>query len=79
MSESKRPSYNLNDIKKAFNNEHKLRMTVSAKQGQLALGFSNQDVVEAIQSLTSNDFYKSIEPIAPGFTAWQDVYKSNFK
>ncbi|WP_050805571.1 type II toxin-antitoxin system MqsR family toxin [Legionella drancourtii] len=79
MSESRRPSYNLNDIKKAFNNEHKLRMTVSAKQGQLALGFSDHDVVEAIQSLTSTDFYKSMAPVTPGFTAWQDVYKANFK
>lgn len=79
MSVSRRPSYNLSDIKKAFSNEHLLRMTVSAKQGQLALGFSDHDVVEAVQSLTSNDFYKSMAPVTPGYTAWQDVYKSNFK
>ncbi len=79
MSESTRPSYNLSDIKKAFSNENKLIMTVSAKQGQLLLGFSDQDVIDAIHSLTNNDFYKSMEPKTPGFTAWQDVYKSNFK
>ncbi|GGI82437.1 type II toxin-antitoxin system MqsR family toxin [Legionella impletisoli] len=79
MNESKAPTYHLNDIKKAFNSANKLRMTVSAKQGQILLGFSDEDVVNAIQNLDWLDFYKSMAPRKPGFTAWQDVYKSHFK
>ena len=54
-------------------------MTVSAKQGQVSLGFTDDDVVGAIQALTNRNFYKSMAPRHPGFTAWQDVYKSRFK
>lgn len=35
MKESKAASYHLDDIKKAFNSVNKLKMTVSAKQGQI--------------------------------------------
>ncbi|KTC81953.1 type II toxin-antitoxin system MqsR family toxin [Legionella cincinnatiensis] len=79
MNESHAPSYHLNDIKKAFNSANKLNMTVSAKQEQIMLGFTDQDVVDAIQNLQWNDFYKSMAPKNKGFFAWQDVYKSHFK
>ncbi|HAT1597535.1 TPA: type II toxin-antitoxin system MqsR family toxin [Legionella pneumophila] len=79
MSEKKTPEYVLEDIKKAFSRADRLRMTVSAKQGQVSLGFTDDDVVGAIQALTNRDFYKSMAPRHPGFTAWQDVYKSRFK
>ncbi|QBR83820.1 type II toxin-antitoxin system MqsR family toxin [Legionella israelensis] len=79
MSEKKTPEYVLEDIKKAFSRADRLRMTVSAKQGQVSLGFTDEDVVSAIQALTNRDFYKSMAPRRPGFTAWQDVYKSQFK
>lgn len=35
-------------------------------------------MVDAIQNLKWMDFYKSMAPIKPGFTAWQDVYKSYY-
>lgn len=79
MTHKKIPSYNLDSIKKAFKTEDKLYMTVSAKQGQIALGFSDSDVVKVIQNLSSVDFYKSMEPLKAGFTAWQDVYKPSFR
>ena len=79
MSEKKTPEYVLEDIKKAFSRADRLRMTVSAKQGQVSLGFTDDDVVGAIQALTNRNFYKSMAPRHPGFTAWQDVYKSRFK
>lgn len=63
MKESKAASYHLNDIKKAFKDASKLRMTVSAKQGQIILGFSDEDVVDAIQNLQWSDFYKSMAPV----------------
>lgn len=73
------PKYNLGIIKLAFSSVDKLIMTVSAMQGQYVLGFSDQDVVDTIQVLTSNDFYKSMSPAHPKFSAWQDVYKTTFK
>jgi motility quorum-sensing regulator/GCU-specific mRNA interferase toxin len=78
MIDRKAPSYSLESIKKAFNKEEKLVMTYSAKQGQISLGFTDKDVVNAIQALTERDFYKSMAPVHPGFVAWQDVYKSVF-
>jgi motility quorum-sensing regulator/GCU-specific mRNA interferase toxin len=78
VNDTRLPSYNLNEIKKTFSSENKLRMTVSAKQGQTLLGFSDKDVIDTIQNLTNNNFYKSMEPVKPGFTAWQDVYISKF-
>lgn len=74
-----KPSYDLSAMKIAFNSVKKLNMTASAMQGQYAIGFSDQDVVDAIQSLTSNEFYKSMCPIHHEFSARQDVYKSVFK
>ena len=54
-------------------------MTASAMKGQYDLGFSDQDVVDAIQNLTDDDFYKSMQPEHHSFSEWQDVYKSVFK
>lgn len=79
MTENNKSAYELSDIKSAFDAPGKLRMTFSAQQGQLSLNFNDMDVVKAIQALTDNDFYKSMSPKRPGFTAWQDVYKSTFK
>jgi motility quorum-sensing regulator/GCU-specific mRNA interferase toxin len=72
------PTYDLNIIKQAFSNVNKLNMTASAMQGQYALAFSDQDVVDTIQALDSTDFYKSMPPAHHGFSAWQDVYKPTF-
>jgi len=78
MSPKKTPTYDLNSIKLAFNSPEKLLMTVSAKKGQIAIGFSDNDIVDVIQSLTYKDFYKSMPPAHTNFTAWQDVYKTFF-
>lgn len=79
MNIKHRPTYDLKSIKQAFDHPEKLIMTTSAKQGQVALDFSDEDVVDAIQALTYEDFYKSMPPVHASFTAWQDVYKSHFK
>ncbi len=76
---NKNPKYNLDKIKSAFDCIDKLNMTVSAMQGQYELGFSDQEVVDAIQALTIDDFYKSMLPKHTGFSAWQDVYKTIYK
>ena len=54
-------------------------MTNSAYQGMVALNFNQNDVVNAIQTLTSKNFYKSMPPFNLRFVAWQDVYLLNFK
>lgn len=54
-------------------------MTASAKQGQVLLNFTDEEVVLAIQNLSPSDFYKSMPPVHINFTAWQDVYKTRFK
>lgn len=73
------PTYDLSAIQKAFARADKLTMTFSAIQTQFELGFTDQDVVDTIQALTENDFYKSMPPVKLNFTAWQDVYKPQFK
>ena len=72
-------TYDLNSIKIAFNHSSKLVMTTSAKQGQVMINFTDEDVVLAIQNLSPGDFYKSMPPVHANFTAWQDVYKTQFK
>lgn len=79
MKEIEKPKYDLEIIKIAFNTTEKLTMTYSAMQGQYELGFSDQDVVDAIQALTCADFYKSMPPKHESYSAWHDVYKSTFK
>jgi len=78
MTEKNKPTYDLEAIKLAFNDVDKLRMTVTAMQGQYDLEFSDQDVVDTIQALTSHDFHKSMAPIHTKFISWQDVYKPTF-
>lgn len=73
------PKYDLRAIKRAFSEESQLRMTATAMQGQYALGWDDEDVVNAIQALTAKDFYKSMAPVHKDFNAWHDVYKSTFK
>lgn len=79
MAEKRDPTYDLNSLKKAFSNPRNLVTTVSAKVCYIALGFDDQDVVDAIQSLTERDFYKSMSPEDENFVSWHDVYKSHFR
>ncbi len=74
----KSPTYDLATIQVTFSTVDTLRMTGSARRGAVALGFSDQDVVDAIKALSPDDFYKSMPPVNPAFTAMQDVYKSVF-
>lgn len=73
------PTYLLENIKNQFRSLNGLRMTGSARQGATEIGFSDDDVIEAIQNLEASDFYKSMIPEKLGFTNLQDVYKSHFQ
>ena len=75
---SSKPTYLLENIKKQFSSQEGLKMTGSARKGAVSVGFSDDDVIAAVQALEESDFYKSMIPEKEGFVHWQDVYKSCF-
>jgi hypothetical protein len=68
------PTYDLNAIKKAFNSISKLRMTGTSRKDATNLGFDDQDIINAIQSISENDFYKTM-PAKKTEMKHHDVYK----
>jgi len=72
------PTYNLSSIKSAMSSVASLRITGSSRQTIQLLGFDDQDVVDAIQSIKNSDFHKTMPsnqmPTAPN----QDVYKFSY-
>ncbi|MAD44424.1 MAG: hypothetical protein CMH98_05415 [Oceanospirillaceae bacterium] len=62
-----------------MSNTDALHMTQTARQGAFSMGFSDHDVIELIQSLKADHFYKTMTPNNPNFSANQDVYKAPFK
>lgn len=79
MSHSATRTYSLDRIKEQFSSLSGLKMTGSSRQGAASLGFSDEEIMNAIQALGDSDFYKSMAPTSPGFINWQDVYKSHFR
>ncbi len=73
------PTYNLSSIKKVLSSVDSLRMTGSSRATAFALGFEDQDIVDAIQSIQSTDFYKTMPSTAMPGSANHDVYKFSFK
>jgi len=69
--------YDLEAIKLAFSTVRKLRMTGSALRDARAMGFSQQDIVDAIQQLQRKDFVKSMTTYADN-KIWQDVYNTEY-
>ena len=72
------PTYDLKAIKKTFNSVGKLKMTGTSRKGATELGFDDQDVVNAIQSISNSDFYKTMPANNPNFKQ-HDVYKFHWK
>lgn len=70
-------TYDLEAIKLTFSLIKKLRVTNTALQGARAMGFSQQNIVDAIQQLKRTDFVKSITTHAD-HRIWQDVYNTEF-
>ena len=71
--EKRRPTYDLEAIKAAFDRPEKLRATTTAIRSARALGFTPTDIVAAIQSIARSHFYKSM-PSYGDHRVWQDVY-----
>jgi motility quorum-sensing regulator / GCU-specific mRNA interferase toxin len=71
--EKKKPHYNLSLIKEMIA-AGQVRATMSALTGGAALDFDFAAMIEVVQALTSNDFYKSMTTYAD-HQIWQDVYR----
>jgi len=71
--EKRRPTYDLEAIKSAFETVETLAMTSSALRGAIALGFGRAGVVETIAGIERRMFYKSMTTFAD-HRVWQDVY-----
>jgi motility quorum-sensing regulator / GCU-specific mRNA interferase toxin len=71
--EKRKPTYDLEAFKTAFNSVKKLAITVTARRTAASLGFSSADIVATIQTMQREHFYKSMTAYANN-RLWQDVY-----
>lgn len=76
MSKSKKPHYDLNELKELIQNENTRVITDSSHKGATELGFSVTEIEETVLSLKTSDFHKTM-PTKKYQKAWQDVYKPN--
>jgi len=73
MPEKRKPTYDLTAFKAAFSSTEKLRVTGTALRSAAALGFNSHDIVDTIQTMKRQHFYKSMTSY-PDHRIWQDVY-----
>ena len=73
MTEKRKPTYDLDAFKAAFNNVGKLAATGTALRSAAALGFGRAEIVETLQTMQREHFYKSMTAFADQ-RFWQDVY-----
>jgi motility quorum-sensing regulator/GCU-specific mRNA interferase toxin len=71
--EKRKPHYRLDTIKATFVSVRVLRITKTATTCAEALGISLEGVVNVIQGMTREQFYKSMTSNANS-ALWQDVY-----
>lgn len=76
--EKKRPHYDLGTIKGTFCSIELLRITTTALRCSEALGLTLQNVVDIIQRITRQQFYKSMTSIGNS-AIWQDVYHVTYE
>jgi motility quorum-sensing regulator / GCU-specific mRNA interferase toxin len=74
--EKRKPHYDLGTIKATFSAIGTLRITKTALSCVEGLGLGLQDVVDIIQTITREQFYKSMTSIASN-AIWQDVYHAS--
>ena len=69
--------YNLDEIKRLVY-EGSYRVTLTARQDALAMGFDSRDVCDCVLALDETHFYKYMPAEkAPGL--WQDVYRIGYQ
>ena len=78
MSDSrtkKRPTHDLKQIQEAFDTTEKLVITRTARESAFKMGYSLEDVVDAVQDLLSEDFVHSKPAHSPALLGvWHDTY-----
>ena len=72
-TEKRRPTYDIEAIKAAFDRPENLRVTTTAMRSARNLGFSSAGIVSVIQGIVRRHFYKSM-PSHGDHRVWQDVY-----
>lgn len=73
--EKRKPHYDLNKLKQLFIIQTTRVITTTAQKGAAALGYMDEeDIVEVINKLCSQYFYKSMT-MHQKSKVWQDVYK----
>jgi motility quorum-sensing regulator/GCU-specific mRNA interferase toxin len=73
MTEKRKPAYDLKSFKAAFRSVDRLHVTGSALRSAAALGYGRTEIVETIQSIQCEHFYKSMTS-SSDHRVWQDVY-----
>ncbi|HIB69156.1 MAG TPA: type II toxin-antitoxin system MqsR family toxin [Phycisphaerales bacterium] len=73
MSEKRKPTHCLDSFKEEFSDENNLNFTRTALLSAFELGFSRFEIVEVIQTMEKEHFYKSMTSHA-NHKIWQDVY-----
>lgn len=75
MAIKRRPHHELAAVKAKFARVETLEATRSAIQSARALGYSLEDIVEAVQELEAGDFVKSETAHSPvNSKVWHDTY-----
>jgi len=73
MAEKRKPTYDLDALKAAFDAVEKLCVTGSAVRTAAALGFGRAEIVGTIQTMRRSQFHKSMTSYRD-HRIWQDVY-----
>lgn len=73
MTDKGKPTYDLDAFKVAFSSPKKIAVTGTALRSAAALGFGRSEIVDTIQSMRREHFYKSMTGHAD-HRLWQDVY-----
>jgi len=73
LTEKRQPTYSLETFKAAFSSVERLAVTGTALRSAAALGFGRTEIVETIQTMKREQFYKSMTTYAD-HRLWQDVY-----
>ena len=75
--EKKTPHYRLKEFQAQMKTVPDLKLTKSAMEGIRRAGMVNQDALYVVQSLSRQNFYKSMTTHAD-HRVWQDVYHSEW-
>jgi len=73
MTEKRQPTYDLETFKATFSSVERLAVTGTSLRSAAALGFGRAEIVETIQTMQREHFYKSMTSYAD-HRLWQDVY-----